>query len=149
MAGHADFATFLIGEREPRRNYFLSERKLTLHLKRMICVGAAVFGLMATTAVASASAAISEAGSSLVFPLVYKWSHIYTGGSVSAAAGGSGLGITDISNNSVNIGASDAPMSSSQYSADSHNPIEIPWALSATDGRLQQYPERHPRRVSS
>jgi phosphate transport system substrate-binding protein len=98
----------------------------------MICVGAAVFGVMATTAVASASATVTEAGSSLAYPLAYHWSHIYPGGGVSAAAGGSGLGITDISNNSVNIGASDAPMSSAQYAADSHNPIEIPWALSAT-----------------
>ncbi len=98
----------------------------------MICVGAAVMGLAATASVASASAAITEAGSSLAYPLVYKWSHVYTGGSVSAAAGGSGAGITDISasNPSVDIGASDAPMSASQYSADGHGAVEIPWALS-------------------
>jgi phosphate transport system substrate-binding protein len=99
----------------------------------MICVGAAALGFMATTAVASASATtIKEAGSSLVFPLTYKWSQAYHTNTVSAAAGGSGLGITDIQQNSVNIGASDAPMSSSQYAGDSHSPVEIPWALSAT-----------------
>jgi phosphate transport system substrate-binding protein len=99
----------------------------------MICVGAAALGLMATTAVASASATtIKEAGSSLVYPLVYHWSTLYKTNTVSAAAGGSGLGITDIQSNSVNIGASDAPMSSSQYPMDSHDPVEIPWALSAT-----------------
>jgi phosphate transport system substrate-binding protein len=101
----------------------------------MICVGAAVMGLAATASVASASAAITEAGSSLVFPLVNKWSAAYTTTKVSAAAGGSSAGIADISatSPSVNIGASDAPMTSSQYSADSHNAVEIPWALSATD----------------
>jgi phosphate transport system substrate-binding protein len=99
----------------------------------MICVGAAALGFMATAAVASASATtVREAGSSLVFPLTYRWSQAYHNNTVSAAAGGSGLGITDIQQNSVNIGASDAPMSSSQYSGDTHNPMEIPWALSAT-----------------
>ena len=106
-----------------------------MHLKRMICVGAAVMGIAATASVASASAAITEAGSSLVYPLVYKWSTVYTTTKVSPAAGGSSAGISDISASSpsVNIGASDAPMTSSQYSSDSHNAVEIPWALSATD----------------
>jgi phosphate transport system substrate-binding protein len=92
-------------------------------------------GVAATASVASASAAITEAGSSLVYPLVYHWSTVYTSTKVSAAAGGSAAGIADISASSpsVNIGASDAPMTSSQYSADSHNAVEIPWALSATD----------------
>ncbi len=96
-------------------------------------MGAAVFGVSASGAVASASAAtIKEAGSSLVYPLVAIWSGHYTGASVVAAAGGSGVGITDIDANSVDIGASDAPMTAQQYSGDSHNPVEIPWALTAT-----------------
>ncbi len=98
-------------------------------------MGAAVMGVAATASVASASAAITEAGSSLVYPLVYKWSTAYTATKVSPAAGGSSAGIADISASSasVNIGASDAPMTSSQYSADGHGAVEIPWALSATD----------------
>jgi len=103
----------------------------------MVCLSAAVVGVAATAGVgvASASASITEAGSSLVYPLVYKWSNAYTATKISAAAGGSGVGISDISASSpsVNIGASDAPMTSSQYGADSHNAVEIPWALSATD----------------
>jgi phosphate transport system substrate-binding protein len=106
---------------------------MTLHLKRMICVGAAVFGVTATTAVASASASsIPEAGSSLVYPLVSIWQSHYSAATIAPAAGGSSTGIADIQANSVDIGASDAPMSSSQYSADSHSPVEIPWALTAT-----------------
>lgn len=108
---------------------------MTLHIKRMICLGAAVIGVSASGAVASASAGtIKEAGSSLVYPLVSIWSQHYSAATISAAAGGSGVGIKDISSNSysVDIGASDAPMSSSQYGGDNHSPIEIPWALTAT-----------------
>jgi phosphate transport system substrate-binding protein len=67
--------------------------------------------------------------------LVYKWSNVYTATKISPAAGGSSAGIADISASSpsVNIGASDAPMTSSQYSSDSHGAVEVPWALSATD----------------
>jgi phosphate transport system substrate-binding protein len=105
---------------------------MTLHLKRMICVGAAVFGVTASTAIASASAtSIPEAGSSLVYPLVSIWQNHYTAATIAPGAGGSSTGIADIQANSVDIGASDAPMTSSQYSADSHGPVEIPWALYA------------------
>jgi phosphate transport system substrate-binding protein len=101
----------------------------------MICVGAAVFGLTASTAtVASASAAtIKEAGSSLVFPLATLWSHKYTTNSVTTSSVGSGKGINLIQLGQVDIGASDAPMTPSQYSGDkSGTPVQIPWALSAT-----------------
>jgi phosphate transport system substrate-binding protein len=105
-----------------------------LHLKRLICVSAATFGVVASAGIANASAVtITEAGSSLVYPLVAKWSHVYTADSVSAAAGGSSAGIADITAGSFNIGASDAPMTTGQAGQDSHNPVEIPWALSATD----------------
>jgi phosphate transport system substrate-binding protein len=111
----------------------MSERNFTLQLKRMICLGAAAFGVMASSAAASASAAtVSEAGSSLVYPLVARWSHVYTSASVAPAPGGSGVGQKDIAGNLVDIGASDAPMSSSSYASDSYNAVEIPWALTAT-----------------
>ncbi|HTW11294.1 MAG TPA: phosphate ABC transporter substrate-binding protein PstS [Solirubrobacteraceae bacterium] len=88
---------------------------------------------MATTAVASASAKVTEAGSSLVYPLATIWSQHYTATSVSTASVGSGKGINDIQLGQVDIGASDAPMTSSQYAADhSGTPVQIPWALSAT-----------------
>jgi phosphate transport system substrate-binding protein len=99
----------------------------------MICLGAAVFGVTASAAVASASAAtITENGSSLVFPLVSQWKSGYTAATISPTSSGSGTGIALIQTGAVNIGASDAPMTSSQYSADSNGAIQIPWALSAT-----------------
>jgi phosphate transport system substrate-binding protein len=104
-----------------------------MHLKRMICVGAAALGVTASTAVASASAKVTEAGSSLVFPLAEQWASHYTSDNVVTAAGGSSTGIADIQHNSIDIGASDAPMTPTQYTGDtSGTPIEIPWALSAT-----------------
>ena len=97
----------------------------------MACIGAAVFGVVSSTAVASASANITEAGSSLVYPLVSTWASKYRG--VSAAAGGSGKGIQLIQQGAVDIGASDAPMTSVQYTGDhSGTPVQIPWALTGT-----------------
>lgn len=111
----------------------MSERNFTLHLKRTICLGAAVFGVIASTAAASASAStINEAGSSLVYPLVARWSQVYSGATISPAAGGSGTGQKDIEGNLVDIGGSDAPMSSTSYGSDPYNAVEIPWALTAT-----------------
>ncbi len=100
----------------------------------MICVGAAVFGVTASTAVAGASAAtIKEAGSSLVFPLATLWSHKYTNNNVTTSSVGSGKGINLVQLGQVDIGASDAPMTASQYSGDkAGTPVQVPWALSAT-----------------
>jgi len=102
----------------------------------MVCVGAVAMATVGGAPLAAGASAttLKEAGSSLVYPLVARWSHVYTTDQVSAAAGGSGAGISAISTNGVDIGASDAPMNSGQYAGDqSHNPVEIPWALSATD----------------
>jgi phosphate transport system substrate-binding protein len=113
----------------------MSERNHTLKLKRMLCVGAAALGVTASVAVASASAAttVTENGSSLVYPLVALWT---TGaaslGAIAPTSSSSGAGIGLIQTNAVNIGASDAPMTSSQYAGDTHSPVQIPWALSAT-----------------
>jgi phosphate transport system substrate-binding protein len=99
----------------------------------MICVGAAMFGVTASVAAASASAAtVTESGSSLVYPLVIKWSTLYTTASIKPASTGSGKGINLVQIGQVNIGASDAPMTSSQYGSAPKNPVQIPWALSAT-----------------
>ena len=105
---------------------------LTLHLKRMICVGAVGAAALASTAgVASASAAtISEAGSSLVYPIASVWASHYSGATVNTAAGGSGKGIQEVTAGQVDIGASDAPMTPGQYG--SGNYVQIPWGLSAT-----------------
>jgi phosphate transport system substrate-binding protein len=74
------------------------------------------------------------AGSTLVAPLLQSWASAYdTAYSVAITYGpiGSGGGITQITGRSVNFGASDAPLTTSEASA-CKGCIEIPWALAAT-----------------
>ena len=96
----------------------------------MICAGAVAAGAMASVGVASASANITEAGSSLVYPIASVWASHYTADNVATRAGGSGAGISAVTAGQVDIGASDAPMTPSQYG--SGNYVQIPWGLSAT-----------------
>jgi phosphate transport system substrate-binding protein len=74
------------------------------------------------------------AGSTLVAPLLQGWASAYdTAYSVAITYGpiGSGGGITQITGRTVNFGASDAPLTSSEAAA-CKGCLEIPWALAAT-----------------
>ena len=74
------------------------------------------------------------AGSSLVYPMVSQWSADYSkkaGVTVTYGPIGSGGGIQQITNRSVDFGASDAPMTPDQAKA-SKGVLQIPWALAAT-----------------
>jgi phosphate transport system substrate-binding protein len=84
--------------------------------------------------VAHAAASLNGAGSSLVAPMVEKVFAAEVkkyGISVSYSAVGSGAGIEDISKNTVDFGASDAPLDTAQVSG-CGGCLEIPWALAAT-----------------
>lgn len=99
----------------------------------LIAVGGTVGGT-AAVATASASAALTGAGSTLVAPLMTNWINgfeIKEGIPVKYAAVGSGEGIKQISNGTVDFGASDAPMTPEQE-AKCSGCVTIPWALSAT-----------------
>jgi phosphate transport system substrate-binding protein len=89
-------------------------------------------GLMASSAAAAGS--LTGAGSTLVAPLEAYWGqefqHLY-GDTVTYAAVGSGAGIAQISARTVDFGASDAPLTSTQ-AAECKECIQIPWALTAT-----------------
>jgi phosphate transport system substrate-binding protein len=98
--------------------------------------------LVALSAVAAAGAksskstdtTISGAGSTFVAPLVSAWTPAIGkafGYTVQYSAVGSGAGIAAITNNQVDFGASDAPLSPDQFRA-CGNCVQIPWALSAT-----------------
>jgi len=91
--------------------------------------------LVMATGVANASAAgLTGAGSSLVAPLMANWIsgfEIKEGIPVKYSAVGSGEGIKQISNGTVDFGASDAPMTPEQE-AKCSGCVTIPWALSAT-----------------
>jgi phosphate transport system substrate-binding protein len=74
------------------------------------------------------------AGSTFVFPLVAKWIPDYSKShSVTITYGpiGSGGGIQQITNRTVDFGASDAPLTQDQASA-CKGCVQIPWALAGT-----------------
>jgi phosphate transport system substrate-binding protein len=97
---------------------------------------ATMLGLLSAGAVSArqADTPISGAGSSLVNPLVQQYipavgsAFAYT---LSYASVGSTTGIADITNRTVDFGASDAPLNPTQAAA-CNGCVEIPWALSAT-----------------
>lgn len=104
--------------------------------KKLVCLTAAAVFASAGSAFASSAEAsqLTGAGSTLVAPLEQLWAsgwQAQTGNTVQFSAIGSGKGITAISGNQVDFGASDAPMSSAQ-AAGCANCVTIPWALSAT-----------------
>jgi phosphate transport system substrate-binding protein len=75
------------------------------------------------------------AGSTLVAPLVSQWQPTYNtkyGVAITYGAIGSGGGIEQITARTVDFGASDAPLTSSQEAA-CKSCLEIPWAMAAVD----------------
>jgi phosphate transport system substrate-binding protein len=105
-----------------------------LHFKRFACLVAAALTVGATGTTATAMAGLTGAGSTLVQPLAQNWAQAFqsqTGNSVVYSGVGSGAGITQISNRTVDFGASDAPLNPTQ-AANCHSCVQIPWALSAT-----------------
>jgi phosphate transport system substrate-binding protein len=82
------------------------------------------------------SASLSETGSTLLYPLWNIWSPAYSGKypqvTIQTAGTGSGTGITDATNGTADIGASDAYLSPSEVSASPHL-LNIPLAISSQD----------------
>lgn len=69
------------------------------------------------TVAPAAGQTLNGAGSTLVAPLMYAWSLDYTNNSVNYASVGSGAGIQDITQKTVDFGASDAPLNPTQRAA--------------------------------
>jgi phosphate transport system substrate-binding protein len=86
------------------------------------------------TAPASSAVSLSETGSTLLYPLFNEWAPAYKSQysqvTISTAGTGSGTGISDAAAGTVDIGASDAYLSSGQM-AKSPNLENIPLAISA------------------
>jgi phosphate transport system substrate-binding protein len=89
----------------------------------VVLVGAAaalgVFSPKKTTGTCPAGSGqtIAAAGSSLAAPLMTLWSSQYSCGQLNYNSVGSGAGVTDLTQKTVDFGASDAPLSTSQVSA--------------------------------
>jgi phosphate transport system substrate-binding protein len=113
--------------------------------KRLLSVGVALALTIAVAACGSSSSSSSSsggssssplvgAGSTLVAPLMSKWQSDYaskTEETVTYGAIGSGGGIDQITSRTVDFGASDAPLTSEQFS-EANGVEQIPWALSGT-----------------
>jgi phosphate ABC transporter phosphate-binding protein len=70
---------------------------------------------------------IKGAGSTLVYPLMFQWESVYGGGTaVNYESVGSGAGITDISQKTVDFGASDAPLNHAQVVGLAGTALTIP-----------------------
>jgi phosphate transport system substrate-binding protein len=70
---------------------------------------------------------IKGAGSTLVYPLMFQWESVYGGGTaVNYESVGSGAGITDISQKTVDFGASDAPLNHAQVAGLAGTALTIP-----------------------
>jgi phosphate transport system substrate-binding protein len=98
-------------------------------------IAATVATALGFSASSSAASSLTGAGSTLVAPLVenvfapdFKAS---TGTSVTYGSVGSGAGITQITDKTVDFGASDGPLTSAQEAACS-GCVEIPWAMAST-----------------
>jgi phosphate transport system substrate-binding protein len=91
-------------------------------------------GSSGSTKGTSGNGVLVGAGSTFVFPLVAKWIPDYSkshGVTITYGPIGSGGGIQQITNRTVDFGASDAPLTSDQQAA-CKGCVQIPWALAGT-----------------
>ena len=104
---------------------------------------AAALGTVAVTAAGAARTSnptLTGAGSTFVQPLINTWTQLPSPGAspftsakninVTYGGGGSGAGVTAITNKTVDFGASDAPLSA--FNPTCTTCFQIPWALSGT-----------------
>src|ERR1044071_9641967 len=100
----------------------------------LLALGALALVTAAAAGAKHSATVISGAGSTFVSPLVSVWTpaigsaYDYT---LQYSAVGSGGGIQAITNRSVDFGASDAPLTTDQFSA-CNGCVQIPWALAGT-----------------
>ena len=84
---------------------------------------------------AGGSANLQETGSTLLWPLFQLWvpvyRHVAPGVNITTSGTGSGTGISEASNGTVQIGASDAYMSNEQLKQSAGRMLNIPLAISA------------------
>jgi phosphate transport system substrate-binding protein len=95
---------------------------------------ASAVGMPSGAVASNANGSLVGAGSTLVAPLMAKWSQDFEAKNniqVTYGAVGSGAGIAQITARTVDFGASDAPLTYQQAGA-CKSCVQIPWALSAT-----------------
>jgi phosphate transport system substrate-binding protein len=99
-----------------------------------LALAVAACGSSSSSGGGSSSGPITGAGSTLVAPIMSKWQKAYdeeAEETVTYGAIGSGGGIEQITNRTVDFGASDAPLTEEQFE-EANGVEQIPWALSGT-----------------
>src|SRR5512133_2571880 len=121
-------------------------RKLTVLVALLAAATLAVTGGAGASGSKTNSGSLTGAGSTFVSKLVQAWvPKVQNALDIKVTYGpiGSGGGIAQITNRTVDFGASDAPLTPDQFSA-CKGCVQIPWALSATSVpyRLDNGPNR-------
>jgi phosphate transport system substrate-binding protein len=114
-----------------RRDIIVSRKRATAAVLAVLALAAIVLASVAGSASAGQKGSIVGAGSTFVQPLVTAWSQGYKASTISYSGIGSGGGIAAISARTVDFGASDAPLTTDQFST-CKGCVQIPWAFSAT-----------------
>jgi phosphate transport system substrate-binding protein len=112
----------------------VTKRLLSVGTALALTISVAACGSSSSDSSSSSSGPLTGAGSTLVAPIMSKWQSDYeksSGNTVTYGAIGSGGGIDQITNRTVDFGASDAPLSPDQFKA-ADGVQQIPWALSGT-----------------
>ena len=109
-------------------------RKLTISAALLLLAAMALTGAAGASKSRTKATELTGAGSTFVSKLVQAWTpkvDSALGIKVTYGPIGSGGGIAQITNRTVDFGASDAPLTPDQFSA-CKGCVQIPWALSAT-----------------
>jgi phosphate transport system substrate-binding protein len=100
-------------------------------LKRFVTVGF----LLTAGAMAAAAQQINAAGATFPMPIYQKWFEAYHKAhpsvQINYGGGGSGAGISQLTNGTVDFGASDMPMKDAQISAMKVKPLHFPTVMGA------------------
>jgi phosphate transport system substrate-binding protein len=112
----------------------VTKRLLSVVAVLALSLGVAACGSSSSESSSSSGSPLVGAGSTLVAPLMSKWQSDYASKAeetVTYGAIGSGGGIDQITNRTVDFGASDAPLTEEQFE-EANGVEQVPWALSGT-----------------
>jgi len=112
----------------------LTPKRLSTVATMAIMVTTCLTAVLAGPAASAGAYTLTGAGSTLIAPLEELWAKDFNakyGDTITYSAVGSGSGIKAITARTVDFGASDAPLTSSQ-AAECKECVQIPWALTAT-----------------
>ncbi len=113
-----------------KSNWKVALRRTTLG---MTLAAVATGATLSTTTVAKA-VPLTGAGSTFIYPLMAKWADVFgrqTGTQINYQSVGSGAGIKQLKNNTVDFGASDAPLSNADLRTMPGNVVQVPAASGA------------------